>query len=89
MANKSSHSDTNTPANTQPAQDATAKAVQSAVDQETKQGFRGVEVDPTPNEAYTVAGVTSGQPTPETDPALATKVGSAKFRDSAAQDEAR
>lgn len=34
---------------------------------ETEQGFRGVEVDPTPNEAYTVQGVTSGAPTPETD----------------------
>jgi hypothetical protein len=34
---------------------------------ETDQGFRGVEVDPTPNENYTVTGVTSGAPTPETD----------------------
>lgn len=39
----------------------------SAVIQEQAQGFRGVEVDPTPNENYTVAGVTSGAPTPETD----------------------
>lgn len=38
-----------------------------AIAKETEQGFRGVEVDPTPNEAYTVSGVTSGQPTPETD----------------------
>lgn len=38
---------------------------------ETEQGFRGVEVDPTPNENYTVAGVTSGAPTPETDDAAA------------------
>lgn len=43
-------------------------AVQEAVDKETEQGFRGGEqVDPTPNENYTVAGVTSGAPTPETD----------------------
>jgi hypothetical protein len=35
--------------------------------QESERGFRGVEVDPTPNENYTVAGVTSGAPTPETD----------------------
>ena len=39
----------------------------SALIQEQEQGFRGSEVDPTPNENYTVAGVTSGAPTPETD----------------------
>lgn len=44
-----------------------ADQVQEAVDQETERGFRGIEVDPTPNENYTVAGVTSGAPTPETD----------------------
>ena len=38
----------------------------SSIAKETAQGFRGVEVDPTPNENYTVAGVTSGAPTPET-----------------------
>jgi hypothetical protein len=32
-----------------------------------EQGFIGVAADPTPNENYTVAGVTSGKPTPETD----------------------
>jgi hypothetical protein len=37
------------------------------IGQEIEQGFRGTEVDPTPNENYTVAGVTSGAPTPETD----------------------
>jgi hypothetical protein len=41
--------------------------VQHVVDQETKQGYRGTDVDPTPNEHYTVKGVTSGKPTPETD----------------------
>jgi hypothetical protein len=46
---------------------ATAKEVQEKVDEETAQGFRGVEVDPTPNENYTIAGVTKGAPTPETD----------------------
>ncbi|MFI6228887.1 hypothetical protein ACIBCR_16410 [Micromonospora echinospora] len=45
----------------------TADQVQKVVDRETEQGFRGIEVDPTPNENYTVAGVTSGAPTPETD----------------------
>lgn len=29
-------------------------------------GYIGVVADPTPNENYTVAGVTSGAPTPET-----------------------
>ena len=45
--------------------------VQENVDVETEQGYRGVTPDPTPNENYTVAGVTSGKPTPETDPKLA------------------
>lgn len=45
--------------------------VQKTVDAETEQGFRGIEVDPTPNENYTVGGVTSGKPTPETDDAAA------------------
>lgn len=48
--------------------DEAAEQVQAAVDKETEQGFAGVEVDPTPNENYTVAGVTAGLPTPETDP---------------------
>lgn len=41
--------------------------VQKRADEDTARGFRGVEVDPTPNENYSVAGVTSGAPTPETD----------------------
>jgi hypothetical protein len=41
--------------------------VQAAMDVATEQGFFGVEVDGTPNEHYTVAGVTAGKPTPETD----------------------
>lgn len=48
--------------------------VQTVVDEETEKGYRGTEVDPTPNENYTVAGVTSGAPTPETDPDLAAQV---------------
>lgn len=47
--------------------DAGAGQVQHKLDKWNEQGFRGVEVDPTPNENYTVAGVTSGAPTPETD----------------------
>ncbi len=51
---------------------ATARAtqlteIQEKFDKEQNQGFRGAEVDPTPNENYTVAGVTKGLPTPETD----------------------
>lgn len=52
---------------------------------EQEQGFRGDPVDPTPNENYTVAGVTAGAPTPETDASLAaeareaTRVGGTKF----------
>jgi hypothetical protein len=41
--------------------------VQKTVDAETEQGFVGTGVDPTPRENYTVSGVTSGAPTPETD----------------------
>lgn len=49
------------------ATDAGADQVQSQLDKEQQQGFRGTEVDQTPNENYTVGGVTSGAPTPETD----------------------
>ena len=52
---------------------------QQAADPVYEQGFIGQEVDPTPNENYTVDGVTSGKPTPETDPDLAREVGSTKF----------
>lgn len=50
--------------------DSGASQVQETVDAEEKVGFRPADaepVDPTPNENYTVAGVTSGKPTPETD----------------------
>lgn len=57
-----------------PTTDGGAAEVQANVDKELDQGFRGVEVDPTPNENYTVAGVTSGAPTPETDRDHARKV---------------
>lgn len=45
--------------------DGAAAQVQSAVDEETEQGFRGVEVDKVDNHAYTVAGVTAGEWVPE------------------------
>lgn len=47
--------------------------VQAAVDEETERGYNGIEVDPTPNENYTLKGVTSGKPTPETDEKAAAK----------------
>lgn len=47
--------------------DGGAAEVQAKVDAENEQGFRGARVDPTPLENYTLAGVTSGKPTPETD----------------------
>lgn len=40
--------------------------VADAVEKENEKGFRGVKADETPNHAYTVAGVTAGEPTPET-----------------------
>ncbi|GIE30166.1 hypothetical protein Ait01nite_032110 [Actinoplanes italicus] len=51
--------------------DRSTAEVQAKVDEDQARGFRGVEVDPTPNENYTIAGVTSGAPTPETDDAAA------------------
>lgn len=50
-----------------------AAEVRHVMEVEQEQGFRGVEVDQTPNSAYTVQGVTSGEPTPETDPELSKK----------------
>jgi len=46
-----------------------AKGARVALDLETANevGFLGYEVDPTDDHAYTVAGVTAGKPTPETD----------------------
>lgn len=52
----------------QPPQDAAQKEVQKAVDKAEEKGYLGVEVDPTPDSHYTVAGVLEGKPTPETDP---------------------
>lgn len=47
--------------------DTSTAQVQAKADEDAARGFRGVEVDPTDNTAYTIAGVTSGMPTPETD----------------------
>lgn len=56
------------------------KEVQAKVDVETEQGFVGFVPDPTPNENYTIAGVTSGAPTPENNPQAAAEAGSGKYR---------
>lgn len=61
-----------------------AGAVQAAVDVETEQGFRGLAVDPTPNENYTLAGQVEGAPTPETDEGAAEKARAALRSTSAA-----
>ena len=45
--------------------------VQANVEEANEQGFLGTRVDPTPLENYTLGGVTSGKPTPETDDKLA------------------
>lgn len=64
-----------------------ASQAQEIVDEENAQGFRGVEVDPTPNENYTVAGVIEGAPTPETDTDAAKAAREASGLDPFAQPE--
>lgn len=54
--------------------DGVAQEIQRITDEGEEQGFLGIEVDPTPNENYTVQGVTSGKPTPESDPEYAREV---------------
>jgi hypothetical protein len=51
--------------------DPVSKQAAKNAEKELEEGFRGAKVDPTPNENYTVAGVTANAPTPETDPGLA------------------
>lgn len=53
--------------------DAGQAEVQSTVDEAAEKGYFGTTPDPTPNENYTLAGVTSGKPTPETDEGLRQK----------------
>lgn len=47
--------------------DAGQAEVQETFDEAERKGHFGTAPDPTPNENYTVSGVTSGAPTPETD----------------------
>jgi hypothetical protein len=65
--------------------DAGQDQVQSMFDTEQEQGYRGEAPDPTPNEHYTVKGVTSDKPTPENDPDQAAKARAAVFGQSAAR----
>jgi hypothetical protein len=46
--------------------DAGANEVQAKMDAAEEKGYFGEVPDATPNESYTVAGVTSGAPVPET-----------------------
>lgn len=68
------HPEGRTPSASNARRDPSLDAAQKLADQVNEQGFRGVETDPTPNENYTVAGVTAGKPTPETDRAHAREV---------------
>lgn len=52
---------------TKPADDAGQAEVQAAADEANDKGYYGEVPDKTPNENYTVQGVTAGKPTPETD----------------------
>lgn len=47
--------------------DAGQAEVQARFDEANKKGYFGETPDETPNENYTLQGVTSGKPTPETD----------------------
>lgn len=59
---------TTTPKSRQAAStDAGQTEIQHAFDQANDQGYWGDTSDPTPDEHYTVSGVTAGKPTPETD----------------------
>lgn len=55
------------------------KEIQAKMDEEQAKGYHGTVPDPTPNENYTVRGVTSGAPTPENNPKAAAEAGSTKF----------
>lgn len=60
--------------------DGGAAEVQANVDKAEEQGFQGEAVDPTPRENYTLQGVVSGAPTPETDKDAAAKAREASGR---------
>ena len=58
--------------------------VTTTLEEAHEAGLLGVEVDPTPNEHYTVAGVIAGKPTPETDADAAAAAGATFGRAAAA-----
>jgi hypothetical protein len=49
------------------ADDAGQAEVQAKFDEANEKGYFGTTPDDTPNENYTLKGVTSGKPTPETE----------------------
>lgn len=56
--------------NTQPESQDSGGVDMSHFEEATEKGYWGQKVDPTPNHAYTVEGVTAGEPTPETNEEL-------------------
>ena len=52
---------------TKAADDAGQAEVQAKFDEAEEKGYFGTTPDDTPNENYTLQGVTSGKPTPETE----------------------
>ncbi len=56
------------------AADPSLAEAQRLADEANRKGYIGVEADPTPDDHYTLAGVTAGKPTPETDRGQFTKV---------------
>ncbi|MFD7996839.1 hypothetical protein [Streptomyces mexicanus] len=74
MAESKSTSSRQSKATQETPDDGVAQAIQKATDEAEEQGYFGTSVDPTPNENYTLKGVTSGASTPETDPDYAREV---------------
>ncbi len=62
--------------------DEAAEQVHRVVNEATEKGFYGIEVDQTPNSAYTVGGVVAGEPVPEAaaDPVVARREASGSQR---------
>lgn len=58
---------TQTSSGTDSADDAGQAEVQAKFDEAEEKGYFGHTPDETPNENYTLKGVTSGKPTPETE----------------------
>lgn len=65
------------------------RRVSTTLEEANEVGFLGVEVDPTPDHAYTVAGVIAGEPTPETDADAAAAAGMTFGRGSADDEASR